>query len=526
MPTEDQSQRAKFYSEEIGGRNERQRRAECKKRGEIYENGGKKYLIDRLQSEFGDISELRVVPLNVLKPIVNKKSVCYKDDPIRTSTEDRYKDFIDYYVDKLSFNTMMQKANRYYNIYSNTQTFIRPVLDGEKHKLEMKVLPPFLYSVNPRQDDRNEPYAVILSDYKDEANLTPEKVNKTNSVDQNKGFASGEDLIDSNEFPSGQDCMQIVWEPELHWTQSEKGAVKIDQEKDDGQFLNPIKRIPFTNIAKDRDNQFWAEQGEDTIENCQQIQMAMTDLFTIAKHQGFGIMAITSKKEPKQMEFGIRKAIWLEQKTDGTAASVEFLSANAPLSEYKEMILDLTALTVSSEGLSVNSVSARDGAKTVNSGIMAILEQSDNIQQVELDRNVFRKAEKDIWEVIRLWHNWLYDENMLNDEARALGVIADDFDLSVSFADIKPVTSEEERLGQAERRKNLGVITQKGVLRKLEPQMTDVEIEEVLKEVEEEKKKNIEAFNANLGQKKEDDSEEVKEEEESEEDSEDQDGEE
>lgn len=116
---------------EIEDEPEIQRKLQAQKRQEIYKGGGKRFLIDQLLAEFGQdsLKEMRIYPINLLRKIVNKRSTIYNKPPQRTCELPSDQALLDYYVLEMDFDVQMQKANRYFNLHSNTAIYIRP--DGD-----------------------------------------------------------------------------------------------------------------------------------------------------------------------------------------------------------------------------------------------------------------------------------------------------------------------------------------------------------------------------------------------------------
>lgn len=477
---------------EINSSDEKDRRQTFRRRGRIYKDGGKDFLIEHLTVEFGDdaIKEMRLAPINVMKSIVDKKSIVYKRPPIRQSEEEKDNALVDAYVEKMGFDSVMAKANRYFNLYSNCQLYTVPVFMGEFRVPFTRVLPPFLYSVDPNRADQTEMDALVLSNFtaQDEG-LTDKQVTEVGSIKSDKGFQGDDQKIDTNSASFGGNSAMIWWTDEQHFTTDKDGAIM--QDPFNPEMLNPIGIIPSVNLAKDRDNEFWAMQGEDLADLAIALQLGMSDLMSIAKMQGFSILTVTSPEQPQRLDIGLNKVVWLKQQIDGPTPSVSYVQASSPISEYKDLLLDLLGLTLTTNQLSPSSVTGKDGAQSVTSGFQALIQNSDNLQQLEQDKPVLRDAEQDTWQVIAKWHNLLHDKNELPPDLRELGKFSDRFQVNVTYQDMKPIESEEQRLAQVEKLMSLGLATKMDALKKLHPEMSDEQIEEKLNQVEEEKQQNM-----------------------------------
>lgn len=68
---------------QITSSSEEDRRQSARERGRIYKDGGKDFLIERLTQEFGKnaLDEMRLAPVNIMKSIVDRKSIIYARPP-------------------------------------------------------------------------------------------------------------------------------------------------------------------------------------------------------------------------------------------------------------------------------------------------------------------------------------------------------------------------------------------------------------------------------------------------------------
>ena len=491
-------------AEEIQGNAEETRRAEDKRRHDMYRDDARKFLIEQVEREFGEdsIREMRLAPINVLKKIVNKKSQVYKKSPVRLAETGQESDqlLIDYYVQTLDLNQTMQKANRYYNLFANTVLY--PVPRGDH--IEVMVVPPYLYSINPEHFDQSKINAFIFNAFVQESTVTTSddlsSATGTQGFNRERGYTDKKsDKIASGERSTDQSNILIFWTDEQHFTTDETGAILKDSSKDDTQFINPIGRMPVINLAMDRDNEPWAKQQTDTAENCLTFQLGWSDLLTIAKHHGFSILTIASEEEPKNMNIGINKAVWLKLNEGSTVSpSLQFNTPNSPLGEYRDVLNEFLANILTTNDMNPKEVGGSNGARNFSSGFQALIEAADILNVIEEQKAVFRNAEQDMWDVLARWHNWMFDNNMLNDEARALGQFSQDFGVQIIFPEVKPIESEPERLEAVERLNALGLVTKKDMLRRLNPDLSDEEIDNKLEEIQAEKEENMQRFASNV----------------------------
>jgi len=499
---------------EIQGEEETSRRALSKRRQKIYRDGGLDFLIEKIHEEFGrdSIKEMRLAPVNLLKKIVNKRSTIYKRAPGRVVTNGNQKDqdLLDYYVQELDVDNLLKKANTYYNLHSNA--ILYPLLTDKD--FSYRVLPPYLYSAKANAHDPLKADAYVFSFFDEDVVLEDNVLSATGvqGFSKQRGTATNrkDNLIDSNErFMNYASDRYVFWSDEQHFTADGAGDLISMREMDDG--ANPFGVNPIVNIAKDRDDSFWATQGSDVVDLVIAIQSGWSDLLTIAKNQGFSILTIVSKEKPEKMSVGINKAVWLKQPDDGPAPSISYVQANSPLSEYKDILMELLGLLLTTNDMNPKEIGGSNSARNFTSGFQALIETADTLEARESDIPVFRDVEREFWPKLARLHNWYFDSGQLSAEARALGRFSDDFEVSTEFRSVKPLESEKERLEVVEKKHKLGIMTRKQMIQEIYPTKSDEEIDQMIEQIDQEKAERVnqaqEMFTPNR-EEREDDGEE------------------
>lgn len=487
---------------EIAGQAEVDRRAMAKKRVDIYKDGGKGFLIEQTLREFNSdaMNEMRLTPINLLKKIVDKRASIYKKAPTRKAEKETDQALLDYYVKALDLNLLMGKLNRYLVLCSNSNLYLRPY----KGKLKGDVVPSYNYSLVPNEMEMCEAGAVVFSSFAQAGSVTPQTGQRpatgVQSYSQDQSFKSQGDLVASNEKTSDGTAKSLIfWTDEQHFTTDGAGNKVKDPSKDSSQWDNPIKRLPNVLVARDRDNEVWATQGEDMIDLTIALQMGWTDVMTIAKHQGYGILTITSEDRPQKLVTGVNRSIWLKTTPTGPTPSINYAQSNAPLNEYKELLMELLRLLLTTNSMNPGSVGGNGGPQNFTSGFHALIAAADALEAVEADKPIMQKAEEEAWEIIALWHNWMADTQMLDEEARALGKFSEDFKPSVTFCDIKPIESEDEIIARIKALRDLGLLTRIDAMKKLHPELTEEQLQAKLKEIDDEATDRMAAAQEALG---------------------------
>lgn len=482
--------------EEIQAQPEVARRAMAKRRYDIYKDGGRSFLIEKILREFkkDSLAEFRIVPINLLKKIVDKRAGVYKRPPIRKAELESDQALMDFYVEKMYLDLLLQKANRYMVLGSNTVIYIVP--DMETGKLKARVIPHYQYSLVANPKDHNKIDAFIFSPFVQEGSVSPDSAIPSatgqEGFQENRTIKTEPNLVESLERSTDQSASEyIFWTKEQHFTANASGAVIPDPDAGELEHMNPIQMMPVINVARDRDNEAWATQGEDMIDLTIAIQMGWSDVMTIAKHQGFSLLTIISQEEPKNINVGVNRAVWLKQNDQGPQPSISYVQAQSPLAEYKSLLTELLGLLLTTNNMDPGSISGSGQARNFTSGFHALIAMADSLEAIEMDKPIMLKAEKQVWQLIKAWHNYLFDLGKLNDEAKLLGKFSEDFKPSIILADVKPLESEDERIARVEKLIKLGLITQKDALKKIHTELSDQDVEKKLIEIEEEKTQNV-----------------------------------
>jgi hypothetical protein len=471
---------------EITDMPEKNRRAEMLRRHTMYKDGGKVFLIDQVRKEFNEdaVKEMRLCPINVLKKIINMKSMVYKKSPIRRCMNPDDQVLVEYYADELSLDIKMQKANRFYNLFANCEIYVRKDEDGD---LCLDIIPPYLYSLSSNPMDLNKIDAKIFSAFSDQSEMTVQKdlpsATGVGLFNTDKSYVSNEKKVSTDGVRSTKDYIRyMIWTAENYCVTDYKGNV-IDAADED--LTNPIGMIPSVTLAKDRDNETYSTVGADIPDLTLTIQMGWSDLNSIAKHQGYSLLTMTGPEAPEKMVMGLNRVIWMKTKPDEPTPTISYVTAASPLAEYKDLLVEQLAMLLSSNDLNPQSVGGTFSANGsgATSGFHAMINSSDTIEAINMDKPVLKNAEEELWEIIVRYHNYLFDAGQLTDEAKALGKFSEDFEIDIRFPDVRPMQSETDMMAIIKEQMALGILSKKQALQKLNPDMTDEQIDQLMTDI-------------------------------------------
>ena len=511
--------RAEIIKKEIYGNENRERKAQALRRHEILKNKSKKWVMFGIEQEgFKRVTveqmRSRASNISVAKKIIGKKSTTYSGgvtrkigEPIEAGgkklpNQDQIS--CDLLYDLLNFNTNMRKADFFRTGFKNGLVGIVPVLDSEetratgkpKYKLQMRVLAPWKYDVIEDPADPTQPLAVIISEFTDRLRF----VQYDSVTEGAQGIRSGMSLMEhlsdgkdqliadraEDKEAADSDRRFIWWTPSHHFTTDMRGRILPDASPENG--ANPIKKLPWQTIAEDQDGGYWADGGDDIFETDIAVNKKLTDANFIQFIQGWGQLVIDAENPPKTIIGGPDNAWIFERTPGGSPASVFYASSNPPIENWLEVIQMLLALCLSTNNLSPRNVSAKLSVDNTASGVMLMIENSEQTPDIKDSQEYFRDIEPALLEIVAAWHS-TYSLNGWLTKPFQEGMPIRNTDLSIKFHDVRPPISEKEVLEIMQMRKDLGIATMMDLLKKDNPDLTDEEAQAKAEEIWAEKKK-------------------------------------
>jgi hypothetical protein len=477
------------------------RRKEHLKRREIYKDLTSKWVMKQLANE--ELSEAtlammknRCANISICKKIVDKLARTYKGGVIRTVDDESANEIIGELVRLLNFDQKQKKIDKYLELHKNAMAFIVPEKSkDDEYKLKMRALAPWQYDVIHDAVDKEVPRVLILTDYTEQNDFD---VNKSDDID-NIIADSPDDAGMHHSSSNGREF--VWWSDNYHFTTNEHGQIIPGKQEDD--LRNPIGMLPAVNYSEDQDGEFWAQGGEDLVDGSILVNLLITDMFSIANMQGYGMPVITGSNLKNNLKLGPNHALLLNYDKDEDAKpEIQMMSANPPLDMWMRSIEQYVALLLSTNKLSPSSISTKLDAAQFPSGIAMLVEMSEATDDIEDKQKMFKDNERKTFDIIKAWHN-TYQGN-LTPEFDALGKLPEEMDVNIKFNDVKPITTEKEKLETIKVRQELGLNEKVELLMLDNPDLSPEEAAEKLLRIEEEKMK---AFHNSFVTASEDDSE-------------------
>lgn len=489
--------------EEINGEENILRKKESKKKYDAYKDGIKQFVIERMNQElspetFKEI-EQRTANVSIYRKIIDKKARVFKDGAKREVPEsvegaEAVNNAVAFYVDELNHQSKMKKVNKYVELEKNCSYFITPYKDhmSELYKIKSQVLLPHLYDVIEDTENPEMPRVYIFSYYSTGVNV--EKTAKPNEsglrsprvggMDFRQGDMVDQTIADAPSDGGAGEMMYIWWSNKYHFTTNSKGQIIEGKQAED--LSNPIGMLPIVNYAKDQDGQFWAIGGDDLLDGAILINLLLTDMYFIAKLQGMGIFYVFGPDIPKSLKIGPSDAIIGQKKEGDPDTQIGFASSSPPLAEHMRMIEQYVALLLSTNNLEPGTVRGELSATTASSGIQELIKMSENVDDIEDQRELYRDNEPKIFQIIAAWHNELLERNVLHPDNAQFGMLPEN-KVQLKFIAADRFMTDKDKLDIIERRRQLGLDSMIDSLIMDNPDLGRTEAEEKLKQLIKEK---------------------------------------
>ena len=487
----------KTILEEIKSGENQARKAESFRRYQCLKDQTSGYTVEQLKKQFDQstINEMSyaIANISLVRKCIDKLAKVYSYGVHRKIASDSRKDdkntnTLQLLAKELNLNNQMKQANKYLKLQRNCMVYVKPCPSATGWDIKIQPLNPHLYDVVEHFYDRTKPMCVILSDYKVQttqyASSEAASSLRTTSllpVGINKGDNKDQIIADT---PSDADNQEFIWWTDnYHFTTDQNGEIISDKEN----IANPIKELPFENLAVDQDEQFWAIGGGDLVDGAILINSVITHNQHIATTQGYGQFWMRGKNVPTGIKVGPSKVIRMEYAEGDPTPEIGFASSSPALDSLRGMVEQYIALLLTTNNLSTSAVAAQlTGGMNAASGIALVIDKSESIEDVNEQREVFVQAEPGIWRKTAKFMNVLGSN--LKPSLQKLRIdpaLAEK--IETKYNEPPSIQSEQEKLTNIKLRKDLGINTQIDLIIKDNPDMTHEEAEAKLLEILEEK---------------------------------------
>ena len=479
------------------------RKREQQKRYDVYRDKQDPYILERLQREFdpNTVDNMRkIFSLNLTPRIINEMSSIYNVGPEReygradgVDVTDDEKMQLDNLYEALDVNVQMRRANVYYNL--NDQCALMMVPDKKKG-MKFRAIPPNHYDVVPYEDDPEEAYAYILNVWdKDTHKSTRNEDNEPTQLQRyRENDRRNQITADINDRYALQN-KYVVWTKEYNFLMDGKGNIL-------GEVMeNPIGRLPFVDIAKEKDFNFFVERGSNVVDFSLDLATIWSDLANNIRMQGYSQAVITSEKAPSNFKVGPNNVLWLELNPNAPKdPNFEFVSPSPNIGDALEYIRDFVKMELSSRGIDVNTVITDSSGSGFTSGVDHILSMIESFEANRMDFDLFSKVEQDLLELIVVWNNVLQDSvdeggEFVLPEVLRIASLPEDLFMDIQYHKPEMIQSKQDKEASVYGKLDRGLMSRKMAIMELDGVSEEI-AEQTLAEIDEDN--NMDDVNAGM----------------------------
>jgi uncharacterized coiled-coil protein SlyX len=407
-------------------------------------------LATQLSEQSFDIAKQRIAPINILNKVVDKLSKIYNRPPTRELVKGGAGDekLLEFYTEEIDPNTNFGMSNEFFNTYKNVavEAFVN---DGIP---KMRVVP----------GDRFLFYSSDLID-------------PTQATHYIKFLGS----IMKNDVK--QDVI-IVYSKEELIVMNEKGERHDDimaSREMDG--TNPLKALPAVHINRSR-HLIVPLFDHDMLAMTVLFPVLLTDLNYAVMFQAFSII-YGIDIDVKNMKMA-PNSFWSFKSDANTEKQpvVDQIKPQVDITEVIGMAQAELSFWLNSKGIRPGAV-GQITAENFSSGLSKIVDEMDTFENRQKQVPFFEDGESEWWNL--LFHH--YHPHWVRTAQIKAPLFSPSVQMKVKFPPQRPMQNRNELLDEVIKEKREGFMTQRMAIQKLNPDMQENEIDELLAKVAEEK---------------------------------------
>lgn len=407
-----------------------------------------KDLSEQLNPQAFKQAMFRIAPVNVLPKIIDKLTNIYQTAVVREVEDgsESDKELLDWYAKSFDVNTQLNCSNELFNL--TKASLIYPYVHKGKPQLREILNDRFVvYS-----DDPFEPY-------------------KPTHVIEIWGIKDGLEIYrvySANEF-------YIVKSDETIDRQM-MAALNI------GDGINPIGKLPFIYVNESKYN-LCPTQDTDVLKLTKLIPLMLTDLNYAAMFQSFSIMYGIDVDDE-----GLIKdpSVFWRFKSDPSSDKKPEVGMIKPEVDYDQvlkLIESELSLWLGTKGIRASTV----GALTQDnfaSGISKVIDEMDTFEARQKQVSTYVNVEAELWDlVLNYMHPYWASVGLIENKT----LWSKEAYVKTTFAVQLPQQSRGALVNDLKTEYQSGFISRKRAVAKLNPEMGEQEIEDLLQEIDEER---------------------------------------
>lgn len=458
------------------------------------------YILSAMKEKYKESwNTMSVMDIKISNKIIRKLSKCYSNGVVREVVNKKTKEknenvtnllnviYSDIDETNRDFNLVMDRFNEYHtnHRYSELFTFI----DEETGKIRFRPLPQHLFTSIPNKTKTKADMIIFKQEVCD--------------------FIDVKDHIDwqhiGPEFYDSQvESVYTIWTKDKNLTIVNLKKEVIDDEtkkseiiykiastsyEDNPEGINPIGMMPFC-MAKDATDGHFYPWGSEIPHMSKEINVATSDILSIANQQGFGqaVIYYDADHPPETIKTGPTHVIHVPNKSGNS--KFEFANPNPDLAGHLSIATNITRMLLSTNDLTTDKVSGELQATNFASAIDRLIADSETIENIQNQRRRFIGIEKQQMRIVLAFCRYLKSINQWPGEYPEISISElndQDYDLIVHFNSIKPMITEKEKVDTIKSMDEAGLIFPWEKHTKFNEQLTEKEAIEREKMIQEQR---------------------------------------
>lgn len=448
----------KLIIQEIEGPENKARKATSLRQFEIFNDRQHQYVLEYLRTQFAEktVKEMPVISsINLARRICKQEASLYKDAPVRTFegvTPEKQEALEKLYAES-GVNDKMQSANEYYKLQN--QVHIQWVL--KYGKLVPRVLLGHHLDVIPDPEDPEKGMVYIISTFDKRNYIFNEYTSPTgyNGRSNYLGLPSdgfNQAIGDRDDYQSKLK-RYVVWSKDYNFIMDKDGNILSED------IVNPIGIIPIVDVSSSKDFEYWQRQGQSVSDFSIQFNGMLSDVANVVRLQGWG-QAVYKGPEgmiPESLQIGPNHVLRMPiDPANPVDTDFSYVTASPDIEGSLNWLKMQLSMFMSSRGVDPSTVSFSGESKTFTSGLDRLLAMVQKFEASKQDLDLFTKAEKQSFEIIKAYVN-AYDGTELLQAG--IGELPEGSTMQISFTEPQMIQTEMERLDTIIKKKSAGLIS-------------------------------------------------------------------
>jgi hypothetical protein len=424
---------------------------------DIFEGNLLDYVLEDLKAQLNpkafDQIKHRVLPVNVLRRVIDKVSKIYSENPTRKVEGEGNEKAVEYWTKALSLNTVGAEVCSFFNLFK--WTCFEPYLHNGKPKLRSIPSDRFLFLSDDPVDPTSPTHFVKVM---------------------------GHDSM-------SKAILYVYTKDEFQIMNEDGELIKGLMDKYQNEGRNEFGALPAVYVNRSR-HAVIPKPDSDTLCMTKAIPVLLTDLNFAIMYQSFSIIyGIDISMENLSMA---PNAIW-QIKSDPMAPDktpeIGTIKPTVDISETTKFIMEAFSMWMETKNIraTVNQ------SENMISGFSKVIDEMDTSRERQSQTPIFAKAESELFKLIsdHMIPVWQKDPMFDVEYILPKGLIVE-----TEFPEQKPDVSESMKIDNAIKKLDKGLTTRNFAIREANPELTEEQISEILEESEEPEEPKVEE---NLG---------------------------